>query len=46
MPNLDKSLVADLPMFAAVGPDDLNEILREAQSIRYPKGASVFQQDE
>ena len=46
MPNLDNSLVADLPMFAAVGPDDLNEILREAQSIRYPKGASVFQQDE
>jgi len=46
MPNLDKSLVADLPMFAGVGPDDLNDILREAQSVRYPKGASVFQQDE
>ncbi len=46
MPNLDKSLVADLPIFAGMEPDDLNEILREAQSIRYPKGSSVFQQDE
>jgi CRP-like cAMP-binding protein len=46
MPNLDKSLVADLPMFAGMGPDALNDILRKAQSIRYPKGASVFQQDE
>jgi CRP-like cAMP-binding protein len=46
MPNLDKSLVADLPMFAGMGPDALNDILREAQSIRYQKGTSVFQQDE
>lgn len=46
MPSLDKSLVADLPMFAGVAPDDLNEILKEAQSIRYPKGTHVFQQDE
>jgi CRP-like cAMP-binding protein len=46
MPNLDKSLVADLPMFAGLPPDDLDEILREAQSIRYPKGSAVFQQDE
>jgi CRP/FNR family transcriptional regulator, nitrogen oxide reductase regulator len=46
MPNLDKSLVADLPMFAGMEPGDLNDILREAQSIRYQKGTSVFQQDE
>ena len=46
MPNLDKSLVADLPMFAGVEPNELNDILREAQSIRYQKGTSVFQQDE
>jgi len=46
MPNLDKSLVADLQIFAGMEPDDLNDILREAQSIRYPKGASVFEQDE
>ncbi|MBB4041760.1 CRP-like cAMP-binding protein [Microvirga flocculans] len=46
MPSLDKSLVADLPMFAGLGDDDVGAILKEAQSIRYPKGASVFQQDE
>ncbi len=46
MPNLDKSLVADLPIFAGVAPSDLSDILREAQSIRYQKGSAVFQQDE
>lgn len=46
MPSLDKSLVADLPMFAGLPSENLDEILREAQSIRYPKGAAVFQQDE
>lgn len=46
MPNLDKSLIADLPVFAGMTPDDLGDILKEAQSIRYPKGSSVFQQDE
>jgi len=46
MSNLDKSLVANLPLFSGVGQDDLNEIIREAQSIRYQKGSSVFQQDE
>jgi CRP-like cAMP-binding protein len=33
-------------MFSGLPPDDLNEIVREAQSIRYPKSAPVFQQDE
>ncbi|QFU14811.1 Crp/Fnr family transcriptional regulator [Microvirga thermotolerans] len=46
MPSLDKSLVAGLPLFAGLPPDDLDHILREAQSIRYPKGTAVFQQDE
>jgi len=46
MPNLDKSLIADLPVFAGMTTDDLGDILKEAQSIRYPKGSSVFQQDE
>lgn len=46
MSSLDKSLVADLSMFAGLAPDDLDQILREAQSIRYPKGTPVFQQDE
>lgn len=46
MPHLDKSLVASLPVFAGLAPEDLDGILKEAQSIRYPKGANVFQQDE
>ncbi|WP_201861251.1 Crp/Fnr family transcriptional regulator [Microvirga soli] len=46
MPSLDKSLVAGLPMFAGFPASDLDEILREAQPIRYPKGTAVFQQDE
>ncbi|AWM88912.1 Crp/Fnr family transcriptional regulator [Microvirga sp. 17 mud 1-3] len=46
MASLDRSLVAGLPMFAGLPSDDLDQILREAQSIRYPKGTPVFQQDE
>jgi CRP-like cAMP-binding protein len=46
MPNLDKSLVAGLPMFAGVDDSDLDAIMKEAQSVRYPKGSSVFQQDD
>lgn len=45
MANVDRSLVAGLPLFAGVSPDDLDEILREAQVLRYPKGANVFEQD-
>lgn len=46
MPVLDKSLVAALPMFAGMEDSDLDAILKEAQSVRYPKGSSVFQQDD
>ncbi|KFG69057.1 Crp/Fnr family transcriptional regulator [Microvirga sp. BSC39] len=46
MPVLDKSLVAALPMFSGMEDSDLDAILKEAQSVRYPKGSSVFQQDD
>jgi CRP-like cAMP-binding protein len=46
MANVDKSLVADLPLFAGLAPEQLEDLLREAQSVRYPKGTNVFQQDE
>jgi CRP/FNR family transcriptional regulator, nitrogen oxide reductase regulator len=46
MPILDKSLVAALPMFDGMEDSDLDAILKEAQSVRYPKGSSVFQQDD
>ena len=29
-----------------LSPEDLDEMLREGQSVRYPKGTNVFQQDE
>jgi CRP/FNR family transcriptional regulator, nitrogen oxide reductase regulator len=45
MASLDRSLITDLPMFAGVGGDRLDEILNEAQSLRYAKGTNVFEQD-
>ena len=45
MANLNRSLITDLPMFAGVGVDRLDEILNEAQSLRYAKGTNVFEQD-
>ena len=46
MANVDRSLVADLSLFAGLSPAQLDDLLREAQSVRYPKGMNVFQQDE
>ena len=46
MPHLDRSLVSDLPLFSGLASERIDELLREAQSIRYPKGTNVFQQDE
>ncbi|MHB2168693.1 Crp/Fnr family transcriptional regulator [Alsobacter sp. R-9] len=45
MPPIDRSLVADVPMFAPLGPADIDAILAEARSIRVPKGSPVFEQD-
>ncbi|WP_046868612.1 Crp/Fnr family transcriptional regulator [Microvirga massiliensis] len=46
MASVDRSLVAHLSIFAGLAPEQLDELLREAQSVRYPKGTNVFQQDE
>ncbi|MEJ1157640.1 Crp/Fnr family transcriptional regulator [Prosthecomicrobium sp. N25] len=46
MANIDRSLVAGLPSFAGLSAEQIDEVLREAQVLRYPKGANVFQQDE
>ena len=35
-----------LPLFSGLAPAQLDELLREAQSVRDPKGTAVFQQDE
>ena len=44
MPAIDRSVVADVPLFSGLTPGDLDEILREARSVRYPKDAAVFEQ--
>lgn len=44
MASVDRSLVANLPMFAGLTPAEQDELLREARSIRYPKGTAVFDQ--
>jgi len=46
MATIDNSLVAHLPLFAGLGPEELGEILREARSVRYPKLSAVFAQGE
>ena len=44
MATLDRSIVANVPIFAGLSADDLDTILRDARSIRYPKDSSVFDQ--
>lgn len=46
MAKVDTSLVAHLPLFAGFKPEELDEILREARSARYPKNSHVFEQGE
>jgi CRP/FNR family transcriptional regulator, nitrogen oxide reductase regulator len=46
MAAVDRSLVADLPLFAGLAPADLDAILAEARSARYPKNSAVFEQGE
>jgi CRP-like cAMP-binding protein len=44
MASVDRSLVAKLPMFAGLAPAEQEDLLREARSVRYPKGTAVFDQ--
>ncbi len=46
MPTLDPSLVADLPLFAALGPKDIQDVLARAQSVRIAKHETVFVQGD
>lgn len=43
---IDRSLIAGLPPFRSFGPDELDDILRDARSVRYPKSTAVFEQDQ
>jgi len=44
MAAVDRTLVANLPMFAGLTSAEQDELLSEARSIRYPKGTAVFDQ--
>lgn len=44
MASVDRSLVASLSMFAGLNPSEQDELLREARSVRYPRGTAVFEQ--
>lgn len=46
MPGLDRALIANLPLFQGLSPAEQDDVLREAHSVRYPKGTDVFQQDQ
>ena len=45
MPALDRSLIAGLASFQGLTPEQLDDVLSDAQSVRYSKGADVFRQD-
>jgi CRP-like cAMP-binding protein len=44
MPEIDRSLVAKLPLFAGLEPGELDSILREAHAVHHPKNSTVFKQ--
>ena len=46
MAAVDRSLVAELPLFAGLAPAELDAILAEARSTRYPKNSAVFEEGE
>jgi len=46
MSRLDRSLIAGMPLFAGMTPDDLDRILQGARSQRVPAGSAVFEQGE
>ena len=44
MASVDRSLVAHLPLFAGLDAAELDDLLREARSVRHPKDSKVFEQ--
>lgn len=46
MAPVDRSLIANLPLFSGFGAEALDDILREARAVRYPKTTAVFQQGD
>ncbi len=44
MASVDRSLVANLPLFAGLTTDALDAILQEARAVRHAKNSTVFEQ--
>ena len=44
MAAVDRSIVAQMPLFAGMAPAELDGLLAEARSARYAKNAAVFEQ--
>jgi CRP-like cAMP-binding protein len=44
MTPIDRSVISALPLFAGLGPAELDDVLREARSLRVEKNAAVFEQ--
>lgn len=44
MTSIDRSVISQLPPFAGLGPADLDDVLRDARSLRVEKNAPVFEQ--
>lgn len=45
MNRLDRSLIAGLPAFEGIAPDDLDRILASARSLRVARDATIFEQE-
>ena len=46
MAVVDRSLVANMPLFEGLSPTALDDILREARAVHQPKNSAVFEQGE
>jgi CRP-like cAMP-binding protein len=46
MARLDRSVVSGLRIFAALAPEQLDDVLAEAQSVHFAKGSGIFEQGE
>jgi CRP-like cAMP-binding protein len=46
MARLDRSVISGLPIFAGLTPGQLDDVVAEAQSVRFAKGTSVFEQGQ
>lgn len=45
MPSLDRSLIAKLPAFAGLSGEELDGVLKNARSSRFPRDSEIFSQD-